>query len=223
MLETIVGFVALGISIFAVAISIVFYFKSDNLYKEMLKLISEIRVFSERTYTDTFGMVKEAWHHTWEKIPKESIEKESDEKIKQIKEDISNEMKQEIDKIKKLDLESVKRDQFEKTIGILEQRLSRWFDETSRRVAEVERERERKIIEQPKEVANGHKIEKFILEWLSMISGNREHAGFLVSMVADKLKVNKNVVADTISLMRDKGLINYAGTLDIPTVVSLKK
>ena len=207
MLETIVGFVALGISIFAVAISIVFYFKSDALYKEMLKFISEIRVFSERTYMDTFGMVKEAWPHIWEKIPKESIEKESDEKIKQIKEDISNEMKQEVEKIKKLDIESVKRDQFEKEIGRLEQLLSKMVDETSRRVAEVERERESKVSVQPEAMPATDNIEKEILSMLSNVEGIG--AEYIVVTASHKLGLDTGSIANALRRLRLKGLIYY--------------
>ena len=120
MLETIVGFVALGISIFAIWLAITFYFKSDSLYKEMLKLIAEIRTYSVGTYKDTFGLVEKAWPQVWKKGEKESIEKESDEKIKEIKQEISKEMKDEVAKIKRLDLGTVKSGEFKTEIDRLE-------------------------------------------------------------------------------------------------------
>ena len=221
MLATIVGFVALGISIFAVAISIVFYFKSDNLYKEMLKFISEIRVFSERTYTDTFGMVKEAWPHVWAKADKENIEKESDEKIKQIKEEVSKEMKQEVEKIKKLDLESVKREQFEKEIGRLEQKIAKWFDETSQKVAEVERERERKISAKPKsEVLEDENIKKEILSLLEKYGPTPVLMIYL--RVSNKLRYSVYSLIDVLMKLRDQKLVEWDGDLNNATVVRLK-
>lgn len=224
MLETIVGFVALGISIFAVAISMVFYFKSDNLYKEMLKIISEIKVFSERTYSDTFGMVKEAWPHIWEKSDKEkeNIKQESNEKIKQIKEEVTTEMKQEVEKIKKLDLESVKKDQFQKEIGRLEQMFSKLFDETSRRIAEAERERERKIVEQPEAAIDETRLNTHILDMLATSVGKRAQAYTIVGTIARRLKIEDRHVIDALSSLRELGRLDYVGSLRPTTVISLK-
>jgi len=221
MLETIVGFVALGISIFAVVISIVFYFKSDNLYKEMLKFISEIRVFSERTYTDTLGMVKEAWPHIWGGRDKETIEKESDEKIKQIKEEVSKEMKQEVEKIKKLDLESVKKDQFKQEIGRLEDRLSILFDNTSRKIAEIEREKERKIKEKLKlKDIPDEDIKKEILSLLEKHGSTP--AKMIINNVSNELRVPLYRVMDSLMNLVAERQVEYHGFLNNATLIRLK-
>jgi predicted HicB family RNase H-like nuclease len=221
MLNTIVGFVALGISVFAVVISIVFYFKSDNLYKEMLRFISEIRVFSERTYTDTFGMVKEAWPHIWEKGEKEKIEKESDEKIKQIKEEFSKEIKQEVEKIKKLVLESAETEQFEKEVNRLNQMISKSLDESSRKLAEIEREKERKISgELEVRVPTDADINKEILRLLRSTAKGCAKAEFIVQETSRNLGVSRFRAVEALRALRDNGIIDYIDPLEAVTYVS---
>lgn len=219
MLETIVGFVVLGISAFAIWLAVTFYFKSDSLYKEMLKFITEIRTYSVGMYKDTFSMVKEAWPQVWKKGDRETIEKESHEKIKQIREEITNEMKAEVEKIKSLDPGTVKSDEFKKEIDKLYHMLVDSFERTYERIAEVELEREPKPTVQSKTAVPDTGIEAIILAKLPKSEDLGVYAASFVKGIIGEFGVKEKNVFASLANLRKKGLLTYEEPLTPSTPI----
>jgi len=202
MLETIVGFVALGISVFAVIISIVFYFKSDNLYKEMLKFISEIRVFSERTYLDTFGMVKEAWPHVWQKEEREKIIQETKEEKEKIKQEITENIMAEINKVKEINGKGVQTEQFKNEIANLEIKFNKAINEAFQKIEALDRKKERMR-------PSNEDIDRVIIQHLLKEEIVAFRVDYLLNVVTDLLEVSKSSVYDRILALKEKNLFHF--------------
>lgn len=200
MLETIVGFLALGISIFAVVISIVFYFKSDSLYKEMLKFITEIRTYSEGLYKDTFGMVKEAWPQVWRKDEREKVKHEAQEEKEKIKQDITKDMMAEITKIKEISSKGIQAEQLKTEMSRLEQTFTKAIEEAFGKMEAIETKKEKKL-------ASAEDIDRAIIEYLSSeeeLGGIRAKA--LTDIISHILPIPRSKVAERISVLIQKGL-----------------
>jgi len=214
MLETIVGFVALGISIFAVAIAIVFYFKSDNLYKEMLKFITEIRTYSVGMYKDTFGMVKEAWPYGRQKGGREKISQETIKEKEKIKEEITKDIMAEITKIKEINREGVQAEQLKEEMASLEQKFTKAIDEAFKKMDALDLIKERI-----------NKIDQRIRLLLDL--GDREkglEAGMLVDIVSSSLEIPKGFVFNRIVALKEKNILDFEGEiLDPSTRLKIKE
>jgi predicted PurR-regulated permease PerM len=197
MLETVVGIVALAISAFAVIISIVFYFKSDKLYKEMLKFISEIRVFSERTYTDTFSMVKEAWPQVWRKDEGEKVKQEAQEEKEKIKQDITKDIMAEITKIKETSSKGIQEDQLKTEMSRLEQTLTKAIAEAFRKIEAVDTKK-------TKMLPLSEDIDRAIIEYLHTEHLGGITAGVLAGIISSKLGIPSSLVFERIVSLTEK-------------------
>lgn len=166
MLETIVGFVALGISIFAIWLVITFYLKSSDLYKEMFSFLKEIKVLSEGIYEDTIAMVREAWPHVWEKETGERLEetKKAEEKIK---EEISQEIASELEKIKSLTMGTATEKEIKGSITKLEKSM---------------RNLEKKL---KTSLENAFQSISFIARWQSLTPYGKEIQSFLLTELSE--------------------------------------
>lgn len=210
MLETVVGFVALGISIFAVAISIVFYFKSDNLYKEMLKFITEIRTYSVGMYKDTFGMLKEAWPQVWRRDEREKISQETKEEKEKIKQEITKDFMTEFNKIKEIASKGIQAEQLKKEMASLEQKFTKALEEAFGKIEALDRKKER--IEPPSD-----DIDRRIVNFLyaSRIGGFK--ASYLIDEGSKIFGVQRGTMAERIRALKEKGLFIYDGKTLTPS------
>lgn len=221
MLETVVGFVALGISIFAVAISIVFYFKSDNLYKEMLKFITEIRTYSVGMYKDTFGMVKEAWPYGRQKGGREKISQETIKEKEKIKEEITKDIMTEITKIKEISTKGIQTDQLKKEMASLEQKFKKTMAEAFGKIEALDRKKERISLKLDD-------IDKEIISIMKDYYPEGIETRDLVDIVSRQLPIPQRYVADFVTerimTLRKKKQLDFKGAkLTAFTTLKIKK
>ena len=204
MTEEVLAYVALGISIFAVALAMVFYFKSDSLYKEMLKFVTEIRTYSLSMYKHTVGMVKEAWPQVWKKGEIERISEETKEEKQKIKEDIRKDIMAEITKIKQITGNGIKPDQLKTEIARLEQKFTKTIEEAFGKIQAIDRKREKML--PPDE-----EIERAILEDLTMRATELGVTGIRLDVLANgissELGVPTSLVIERIFRLSSKGVL----------------
>jgi len=218
MLETIVGFVALGISIFAVVISIVFYFKSDSLYKEMLKFITEIRTYSVGMYKDTFGMVKEAWPQVWRKDEGDKVKQEAQEEKDKIKQDITKEMMAEITKIREISSKGIQAEQLKTEMSRLEKTFTMAIEEAFGKMEAIDRKKEKML-------PSSEDIDQAIIKYLTSeenLGGIRANA--LTSIISSILSIPNSKVVERIPVLIDKGLFIIEDTkLHFNTILMINR
>jgi seryl-tRNA synthetase len=143
-LDTVIGLVALAISLISLSLVIVFYFKSDKLYKEMRDFVTEIRTYTEVTYKDAIDMLKEGWGHLWDKESRAKLEDQAQREKDIVKKEIGDRINDEIEKIRNLANEGVKKDSLQHEIKKLEERLANSLNEMSQKITKIEQEKSKK-------------------------------------------------------------------------------
>jgi hypothetical protein len=142
--DTVIGLVALIISLISLTLVIVFYFKSDKLYKEMLGFVTEIRTYTKVTYKDAFGMLKEGWGHLWDKESKAKIEDQAQREKDVVKKETVDRMIDEIEKIKSLANEGVKKESLQNEISKLEKKFENSIEEMYQKITRIDHEKTEK-------------------------------------------------------------------------------
>ena len=105
--DTVIGLVALFISLVSLSLAVVFYFKSNNLYKEMFRFITEIRQYTQTIYGDMFGLVKDGWQRAFDQREEDELAKLAEKRMEKIKGEISEELKKQLDVLQKSDAKDV--------------------------------------------------------------------------------------------------------------------
>jgi len=142
--DTVIGLVALAISLISLSLVIVFYFKSDKLYKEMRDIVTEIRTYTQATYKDAFAMLKDGWKHLWDKESRAKIEDQAQREKNVVKKEAVDRMIDEIEKFKSLTNEGVKKESLQNEINKLEKKFENSIEEMYQKITRIDHEKTEK-------------------------------------------------------------------------------